>query len=133
MALRTRLALRVSGGRNACTPLLTASMPVRAVQPAANDQVVVKLKSIEYQLTSAIDRVVREFATLDMKLAERTDPVRVELFVSEPERAPEGEVREYIAKKRKGLTEVADELAKKYAKGFTVRVADPEAEPGLAE
>jgi ABC-2 type transport system permease protein len=33
------------------------------VQQGPNDTMVVKLRSIEYQLTSAIDRVVREFST----------------------------------------------------------------------
>jgi len=103
------------------------------VQPGPNDSVVVKLRSLEYQLTSSIDKVVREFESLEMKLAEGKDPVLVELFVSEPERAPEGEARDLFTKKRKAMQEVVDELTKKYKAGFTAKLIDPEAEPGGPE
>jgi ABC-2 type transport system permease protein len=98
-----------------------------------NEEPVVRLRGLEYQLTTAIDKVVREFGTLELKLAELSDPVRLEVLLTEPERAPEGEVRDLVAKKRALLQGVVDELVKKYRAGFAATFTDPSASPAEAE
>ncbi len=99
------------------------------VDRGSGDDIVVRLRNLEYQLTRAIDKAVREFGSLDARLAEQKEPVRLLVYVSEPERLPEGEVRDFVAKKRTVLREVIEELAKRYKVGLVLEMIDPAAAP----
>jgi ABC-2 type transport system permease protein len=103
------------------------------VERGRQKEIVVKLHNLEFQLTRAIEKVVREFGSLETRLLEQKEPVRLLLFVSERERLPEGELREYVEKRRKTLTEVADGLKKRFKVGFEVEFQDPAASAALAD
>ncbi|HVY60146.1 MAG TPA: Gldg family protein, partial [Planctomycetota bacterium] len=103
------------------------------VRPRVDD-IDVTLRNFEYQLTRAIEKVVREFGSLETRLAQAaSDPVHLYVYASEKDRVPEGELRDYLEKGRKKLSDTADELRKKYKVGFDAEVIDPAAKPGLAD
>jgi ABC-2 type transport system permease protein len=102
------------------------------VRPRGDD-IEVRLRNFEYQLTRAIEKVVREFGSLETRLAELKEPVKLFIYASDKERVPEGEIRDHVEKRKKQLVDVAEELRKKYKVGFEAEVIDPAAKEGTAD
>lgn len=93
-------------------------------------ELVVKLQNLEYQLTRAIQKVVRGFGSLEARLAELDTPIEVTAFLSEAPELKEdadGRVKEFLDKKKKLLKGVADQLKERYKKGLKTERLDPSA------
>jgi ABC-2 type transport system permease protein len=88
----------------------------------------VRLRSLEYQLTGAIRKLVREFGSLEARLLDRKEPVRASFFISSPENLPAdapAHVREFLEKKKTLVEKATEDLAKRLKAGFEARIYDP--------
>jgi ABC-2 type transport system permease protein len=84
--------------------------------------VTVKLKNLEYSLTSAIKKVVYGFQSIDSILAAMTEPVNLTLFISQSQLpSSENEIANLVI-------QVANEIQEQSNGKFTFQIIDPDTE-----
>jgi ABC-2 type transport system permease protein len=81
----------------------------------------VRLRNLEYDLTSSIKRVVSGFQSLDLVLASLEQPLRLNLYVT-PETLPD-QLKEVVQQ----IETVSDEIEQGAGGGFIFEVVDPDA------
>ena len=95
------------------------------IEPAANMQVEVKLRNLEYDLTRSIKKVVYGFQSLDAVFASLSSPVKLTAIVT-PNALPQA-----MSGVPATVAAVAGELAKEAGTQFAYEVANPD-DPGSA-
>lgn len=91
------------------------------VNPNRDGTVDVRLRNLEYDLTSAIKKVVYGFQSLDAVFASLKDPVKLTL-VTTPQTLPQS-----LAAAPDTIKKVADDIAKQSGGKFTFEMVDPTA------
>jgi ABC-2 type transport system permease protein len=91
------------------------------VQASRSGDVEVGLRNLEYDLTSAIKKVVYGFQSVDAVLASMEEPVRLTVFVT-PNSLPE-----WLAEAPATIETVAGEIAADSGGKFTYEIVDPDA------
>lgn len=89
-------------------------------KPAGGGQVDIGLRNLEYDLTSAIKRVVSGFQSLDSLFSRLENPIGMTLYVT-PDTLPE-ELREVPGR----ITQIAEEIAAQSGGKFTFQVVNPD-------
>lgn len=85
------------------------------------DEINVRLRNLEYDLTSAIKKVVYGFQSIDMVLASLEEPAELTLYVT-PDTLPE-----WLADAPATIEKVAQDIAGRSAGKFTFRTVNPDA------
>ncbi len=100
---------------------------VRVDPDPSGTDVIVRLSNLEYEITRAIQKVVRGFGSLESRLAELEKPVKLEIFLTDPERVPEDaeRVRTFLSERKKVLETVVNGLEERFKAGFEATIADP--------
>ncbi|GIW72219.1 MAG: hypothetical protein KatS3mg102_1761 [Planctomycetota bacterium] len=106
------------------------------VEYLPDGEVEVRLANLEYELTRAIQKVVRSFGTLETRLAGLEQPVVLRVLLTDPARVPAGEqtedLRAFLVRRKEVLEGVVQELRRRFTAGFTASIEDPAADPALA-
>jgi ABC-2 type transport system permease protein len=90
------------------------------IEPRAGNQIDVKLRNLEYDLTRSIKRVVFGFQSLDAVFAGMTDPINLTVFVT-PDTLPES-----LTEVAGRVETVAGEIAQESSGKFVYEVIDPD-------
>lgn len=91
------------------------------VEPTGSGQVDVRLRNLEYDLTSSIKKVVFGFQSIDSVLAALEEPAKLTLFVT-PNTLPET-----FAEAPQTIQKVAGQIEQESNGKFTMEVIDPDA------